>query len=173
MSGGLDEAIQLARKMEMDGIKFYTKAAAQAANPQGRMLFESLAADEKRHLQIVEKISKGFGVDVSAMPMPADSIKTVFTNAREKIGEEEMVAAGEKEAIRYAQGMEKDSYDLYVRCADQAEGAQEQTIFARLAEEENQHYVILDNTLEYLEQNAKWMLWDEYGLLTGDLSSLQ
>jgi hypothetical protein len=31
---------------------------------------------------------------------------------------------------------------------------------------------MLENTREYLDNNDEWFLWKEWGLLTGDLSSL-
>ena len=49
---------------------------------------------------------------------------------------------------------------------------EEKELFERLAQEENQHYKMLENTDEYLNENEKWFLTQEYGLLTGDMSSL-
>jgi len=172
MQDSLKEALQLARKMELDGIAFYTEGAIKAANPQGRRLFESLASDEERHLEVVESIAKGAGVDVSEMPRPNEGIRTAFTNAWEEIGEEGAASADEKRAIEIGLGMEEKSYKLYHESAGTATDKELAAIFTRLAEEEDQHYVILKNTLEYLEQNSKWMLWEEWGLLTGDMSSL-
>ena len=172
MPESLDEVIQLASKMEMDGLKFYTEAAENAANPQGRRLFESLAADEKRHLEIIESIARGRGVDILSMPMPGENIKTVFSDADVEIGEEDRATADEKRAVELAMGMEKRSYELYHGRCEVAKDEAEKALFERLAQEENQHYEILVNTLEYLEDNNKWVLWDEWGLLTGDMSSL-
>jgi rubrerythrin len=172
MAESLQDAIQLARKMEMDGIEFYGKAAEEAGNPQARKFFESLQQDERRHLRIVEKIGKGMGVDAANMPKPAETIKTVFSEAEESIAADQQATAEEKQAVEMALGMEEDSYDLYEEAAEKAEAEDQKSLFERLAEEENQHYVMLENTQEYLADNQKWFLWKESGLLTGDISSL-
>lgn len=168
----LQEAIQLARKMEMDGIEFYGKAAENAGNPQAKKFFESLQDDERRHLRIVEEIGKGMGVDTQNMPAPAENIKTVFTEADQEIALDQQATAEEREAVEMALGMEEDSYKLYDDAAGHADSDNQKELFKRLAQEENQHYVMLENTQEYLEDNQKWVLWKEYGLLTGDMSSL-
>ncbi len=172
MDDELSEVIQLARKMELDGIEFYTDAARKSANPQAQRLFDSFAGDEKRHLEIVEKIAQGIGVNVEDMSMPRDEIRTVFGRADAEISPQQEASADELTAIEIALGMEKDSYDLYKGRADAETDAVRKALFERLAEEENQHYEILENTRQYLTDNNKWVLWNEWGLLTGDMSSL-
>lgn len=172
MAKSLEEAVQLARKMELDGIEFYGNAADNAGNPQAEKFFQSLQSDEQRHLDIVEKIGKGMGVDVDDMSMPADNIKTVFSSTDEEIAADQQATAEEKEAVEMALGMEEDSYDLYEEAAEKAKDDDQKSLFERLAAEENQHFVMLENTQEYLEDNEKWVLWDESALLMGDMSSL-
>lgn len=170
MTKDLKEVVQLARKMEMDGSEFYGKAAEKAVNPQAKRLFESFAADERRHLGIVESMARGVGVDVEKMPMPRATVRTVFTSAQagSRAG---AVAAGEREAVQDALSLERQSYRLYKHAATAGQGAQ-RALLERLASEENEHYEMLENTLEYLEDNQKWFLFREWGLLTGDMSSL-
>jgi len=172
MGKSLNECIQLARKMEMDGAKFYGEAAAKAVNPQAKRLFESFAADEKRHLGIVEQMARGAGVDISNMPMPAEEIRTVFSKAKEKLGKEQTVSDDERHAIEKALVMETESYRLYEEAAAQAKDAAQKALLERLASEEDQHYGMLVNTQEYLDDNQKWFMWKESALLTGDMSSL-
>jgi len=166
------EAVQLARKMEMDGAEFYSSSAQSAANPQARRLFESFAADERRHLDIVERLSKGLGVDVAGMPMPAQSISTVFAGAGTTSGEGATVTADESRAIETALEMERKSYRLYEDAAGKSEDDAQRALFERLAQEEDQHYEMLENTREYVSRSGQWFLWTEHGLLTGDMSSL-
>jgi len=172
MAQGLNEVVQLARKMEIDGAKFYAGAAAKAVSPQATRLFESFAKDEQRHLEIVEALAKSLGVDVESMPMPADTIKTVFREAEGQISAKQEVTADEPGAIKTAMQMERDSYKLYADAEQATEDAAQKSVIHRLAEEENQHYEMLENTQQYLADNQKWFLWKEWGLLTGDMSSL-
>jgi len=172
MAKSLRDVFQLARKMEMDGVKFYHDAAKKAANPQAKRLFESFALDEERHLRIVADLAKGKGVDVESMPMPAESIKTVFTEADAEAAAAQQATADETKAIRMAMEMERESYRLYDDAARRGDSEDIKVIFKRLAQEENQHYAMLENTQEYLTDNKKWFLWNEWALLTGDMSSM-
>ena len=112
MGYGLSEALQLARKMEMDGIEFYNEAADRAGNPQAQRFFLSLAGDESRHLEVVENIARGMGVDMEQMPTPAENIQTVFSDADVQFGPDAQVTAQESDAIETALEMERDSYRL-------------------------------------------------------------
>jgi rubrerythrin len=172
MAENLQEVIQMARKMEIDGIEFYSNAAEEAANKQAELLFSSLAQDEERHLHVIEDIAEGTGVNVEDLPKPAERIETAFTQASKQITERDVATASEKEAIKIALDMETRSYKIYEEAADKTDDEEQKALFERLAEEENQHYEMLNNTNEYLNDNKKWFLTQESGLLTGDMSSL-
>ena len=166
------KAVQQARKLETDGIDFYTKLAEKCASPAGKQMFASFASDEKRHLKIIKQILEGMGVAMKDVPMPRDTIRTLFTEAMGKMGEYADATKEEREAIQIALGMETQSYNLYAGSAKDAGDEQTRKLFERLAREENQHYEMLENTLEYLNSNEKWFLWKEWALISGDQSSL-
>ncbi len=48
------EALKIAMKMEKAGAEFYLKAAAEAATPAEKALFECLAKDEGEHFTIFQ-----------------------------------------------------------------------------------------------------------------------
>ena len=50
------DALLTAIQMEKDGYSFYMNAAAQTNSDMGRTIFESLAEDEQRHLDIFQKM---------------------------------------------------------------------------------------------------------------------
>jgi rubrerythrin len=172
MDPEFQKALDKARKLELDGIAFYTKAAELCHVPSGRRMFESFAGDEKRHLKVICDVAKGLGVDMSKQPLPRDEIRTLFTTLAVQVGEEAQATADEHEAIRVAMGMETESYKLYKGQAETASDESARKLFERLSHEENQHYEMLENTLEYLTDNQKWFLWKEWALIVGDQSSL-
>ena len=172
MDPELKEALDKARKLELDGIEFYTKAAQRCGVPSGKRMFESFAGDERRHLTIIGEVAQGLGVDVEKMPMPRDEMRTLFSDAEVQIGEDTEASADEEEAVRIAMGMETESYRLYKGAAEKARDDVTRRLFERLAREENQHYEMLENTLEYLSDNQKWFLSKEWALIVGDQSSL-
>ena len=166
------DALEKARKLEIDGAEFYEKLAEKCSLPGGSQLFTSFSADERRHLKVVSDIAKGLGANMDDMPMPRDSIRTLFTDLAEKMEDATPAAAEEKEAVEIALGMEKKSYDLYDQASRDAEDEPTQKLMARLAQEENQHYEMLENTLEYLNGTEEWFLWGERGMIEGDQSSI-
>jgi len=158
--------------MELDGIDFYLELAEKCASETGRQLFASFAEDEKRHLRIIKDIVKGMGVDFHSFPMPRDTIRTLFSEAADKSQEYIESTRDERDAIAVAMDMETRSFELYTGAARDAEEDSIRALFERLASEENQHYEMLENTLEYLNSNEAWFLWKDGGLLTGDQSSI-
>jgi rubrerythrin len=172
MADSIQDAVQKARKMEMDGIDFYSKLAEKCASEAGKTLFTSFTDDEKRHLRVIKEIAKGLGVDTHKLSMPRDTIRTIFADAAGKVDDYAEATQDEKDAIGVAMGMETKSYQLYSEAAKSAKDRPMRELFERLAEQENQHYEMLENTLEYLNSNDAWFLWKEGGLLTGDMSSL-
>jgi rubrerythrin len=172
MQKELAEAFELAQKLEMDGADYYDKLAKECSSPAARRMFESFESDEKRHLRIVRDVAKGLGVDVAQMPMPRDEIATIFTSAAAQAEEVIQATESEREAIGVALSMETKSFQLYQDAAGKATDPTTRQLLERLAREENQHYEMLENTLEYLSANPEWFLWNEWALIVGDQSSL-
>ena len=46
------KAIETAIQIEKDGLAFYTEAARQTGDPNGKKMFQSLARDEAAHLRL-------------------------------------------------------------------------------------------------------------------------
>ena len=172
MSIELEAAVEKARKLEMDGAEYYAKLAEKCSVEAGQKMFHSFASDERRHQRIIEDVAKGIGVDVDSMPMPRDEIRTIFSKAAEDVDAGAVVTADERQAVRVALQMETESYNLYVEAAKAAQDEVVTKLFERLAREENQHYEMLENTLEYVETNNAWFLNKEWALIVGDQSSL-
>ena len=172
VEGELAEVLELAQKMEADGVEYYAGLARQCGSPTAQRMFESFAADETRHLRIIKDVAKGLGVDYEQFPMPRDEIVTIFAGAGARPGDVIEATAGERDAIRLAMGMETKGFELYRDAAQRAQGEGTRQLLERLAREESQHYEMLENTLEYLSSNPRWFLWNEWALVVGDQSSL-
>ena len=166
------EALDKARKMELDGIEFYAALAGKCSVESGKRMFESFAEDEKRHLKVIKDMAEGLGATMEGQAMPRDSIRTIFAEAKERVDDYVQTNPDEQEAVRVAMAMETDSYKLYKAAAQDASDEGARDLFERLSREENQHYEMLENTLEYLSSNARWFLTGEWALIVGDQSSL-
>ena len=158
----LEYAIQL----EQDGQRFYTEAAAATANPLGKRMFESLAADERRHEQILRDIAKSMNVSLEG-DMPKQRLVTLFAELGPDLKVQMGADPDDTKVIENALGMEQASVTLYDEQATQATADADKDLYVRLAAEERQHVDILQSTLTYLNDTGHWFLWDEQAMLDG------
>lgn len=64
---------------------------------------------------------------------------------------------------------EEKGHRFYQEGARKTSDEDRKKLFEKLAFEEGEHYRILENTHRYLQDNQEWTLWEEGGLLTGDM----
>ena len=158
----LDYAIQL----EQDGQRFYAEAAAGTTCVLGKKMFESLAADERRHEEILRGVATSMHVSVAG-DMPKVRLVTLFGELGEQMKAELGADPDDTKVIEKAVEMELASVELYAGRAAAASAEVNKALYARLADEERQHVDILRNTLMYLNDTGHWFLWDEQAMLDG------
>ena len=159
-------AIEIARKMETDAIKFYTEAAQKTKYPAGKQMFESIIIDEKRHLEIVNQLLKGLDVHVEDVH-PMKNIKTVFEEMKDKMMEKVEATSDELEAFSIAMQMEKEGLEFYRKLLSESETEKEKALYGQLVKEEKQHYDIFANTYNFLNDTGNWFMWEEHGIVEG------
>jgi len=165
------EAIRVALKTEQEGLEMYQKAREKTTNSDGKKMFLALVEDEKSHVRMIKRIAEGLGMSEALQEAldgtPRERIKTIFSKARDELPREVATSTDDVEALRLALDFEKRGYEFYGRVAKDACSESEKALFESLALEENEHYAILQQTLEYLDNTGQWFLWDEQGLLDG------
>ncbi|MBI5666003.1 MAG: ferritin family protein [Nitrospirae bacterium] len=159
-------AIEIAKKMETDAIKFYTEAAKKTGYPAGKKMFETVAADERRHLEYVNRLLKGLDVHVEDVH-PIENIKTVFEQMKDEMMEKVRATSDELEAFRIAMGMEKEGIEFYRKLLSGASSSKEKILFEKLIKEEEQHYSIFAYTHNFLDDTGNWFMWKEYSIVEG------
>ena len=159
-------AIEIARKMETDAIRFYTEAAGKTRYPAGKKMFETVAIDEKRHLEIVNKLLQGLEIHMEDVH-PMNNIKTVFETMKDKMMEKVQATADELEAFKIAMQMEKEGIEFYKKLLSEAKPGKEKMLFEKLIREEEQHFAIFENTYNFLLDTGNWFMWDEYSIVDG------
>jgi rubrerythrin len=159
-------AIEIARKMETDAIRFYTEAAGKTQYPAGKKMFETVVVDEKRHLEIVNKLLQGLEIHMEDVH-PMNNIKTVFETMKDKMMEKVQATADELEAFKIAMQMEKEGVEFYRKLMTEAKTEKEKTLFQKLIKEEEQHFSIFENTHNFLQDTGNWFMWDEHSIVEG------
>ena len=110
------DAILTAIQMEKDGYSFYMKAAAQTNSDMGKTIFESLAQDEQRHLNVFQKMFED-NVSESEWNDLVDSSKKyatipIFPNDLKNAPGMDSEST-ELDALRMAMDSEKEAIDYY------------------------------------------------------------
>ena len=179
------DALKKGMSTEIWGRRFYEQAVAHTEAEDGKKIFQSLVAEEQRHLDILRgqyAALAGEGDWISAEEArkmaesvdPEDwvadrwiSVQEAETMA-ESVGPTEIFPnaesaqqlipedASDEEALEMAMDFEQKGYDLYREAAEEAEDAQEKAVWEFLAKAEDQHYTFLQETHEYLANEGKW-----------------
>lgn len=165
-------ALQTAIRMEIDGREFYLKASRESKNEAGRILLESLSAEEAHHLQKFEKIYAAIGQKkgwprTELSHESGQKLKTIFSQA---IGETVTLKESlqsEIDTVQKAMDMESESRDFYLRQKETSQHVAEKQFYDAVAGEEKAHFLVLLDYFEYLKDPAGWFVEKEHPSLDG------
>jgi len=159
-------ALEVARKMETDAIRFYTEAAGKTKYEAGKKMFLSITEDEKRHLELISQLIKGMNITLQDVS-PMKRVKTVFESMKNDMMKKVAASKDELDAFKIAMEMEKEGEKFYQKSLEEAKTDKEKALFKRLIEEERQHYEIFSNTYSHLSDTGNWFMWEERGIVEG------
>ncbi len=159
-------ALEIAMKMETDSIQFYTEAARKTKSPVGKKMFQTITEDEKRHLDMVSRIIKGLDITIKDVS-PMKRVKTVFEKMKNEMMTKVRASDDELEAFKIAMKMEQEGEAFYRKSLAEAKTEKEKSLFARLIEEEREHYRIFSNTYSFLSDTGNWFMWEEHSIVEG------
>ena len=160
----LSKAVETAVKMETDAIRHYREAAGKTKHPIGRRTFESLVAEEQRHLKMLKDILAGLDIE-PVLSHPAPSTKTVFSDLDRQEAESVTATTDDMQALGIALDFEKKGYHFYLQSAAEATDMKEKALLARLAEEEKRHFALLLEMERYVTTTGEWFIAEEQKLL--------
>jgi len=159
------KGLQLALKTEHDGYRFYVDAAARSGSALAKATFEGLAAAELTHIEVIQKYDaairkggdwpEGQGAPSEHPDLPA-RIATIFSEAAKTIDAAVAEAADDTAAYKKALEFERKSYELYKDMASRTDDKRAKLFCEFMMVEEDQHYKILDETLQFLNEPADW-----------------
>ncbi len=160
------DIIEYALQMEKDGEEYYQKLASQAENEGIRQIFEMLADSEVEHYEAFVKIR-----DNQPTLLPVDEIiprvKNIFQQMQNN-GSWNEVSNDHAEVYRKARDVEMKSHEFYLEKANELTDPVQKELCLRIAEEERNHYLVLDSILEFMAhpdawmENAEWRHMDEF-----------
>jgi len=170
----LHSALTKSLTMEKRGYEFYKKASRKCTSKFGKKVFDSLAKDERYH---VEAITKFFLTFTESNKTPA--AEAVFTKTRD---EDNLIVFGksaikllegisddsdEFKAYEFAMKFEKEGYDYYKKVFDSVSDVNARALYEFLLGEEKRHYDLISNTYRYLKDPGAWFAEEEKPIVEG------
>jgi rubrerythrin len=161
MTSALD-VIKKGMSTEIWGKRFYEQAVARTQAEKGKQVFQSLVAEESKHLDILRGEYAAVSgsevwVTVAEAVQLADSVDPthIFPGADQA---EQLIPADatDEQALKLAMDFEERGFRMYEEAAADASSEAEKTLWEWLAAAENKHYVFLQETYDYLVNDGVW-----------------
>lgn len=134
---------------------YYRELAAKTDNKGLRNILNMLADEELKHYRIVEKMKAATPVEIAETSILSNA-RDVFSRMREAKDTFDF-DVGELELYKKAQQFEKNSKQFYEQKAQQVQDPCQKEIFEKLAQEENKHYLLLENIIDFLSRPQTWL----------------
>lgn len=156
-------ALSQALKLEKEGYAFYLKAAEETLDEKGRSTFLSLAADEERHAEMVQRQLHEIEMGGNYVLLPDLAAPDLDLGAKLFPPERARVEArigrnpNELEALHVALDNEIRSYDLYLKAAKETTSEAGQQMYRWLANAEMTHFHLLMSNYESLVSLGGWV----------------
>src|SRR3989338_8450483 len=151
-----------ALKLEEAGREFYLNEAAKMHSEAAKRMFLSIADEELKHIERINKIFAGINNGKDIKESGWDKIKI----ERGRLGEifkseikessKSSPDKAEQKSIKTAMENETRGYNFYDKTARETNDAGVRLFFETLMKEENAHFKILQDTYEYLFDTADW-----------------
>ena len=125
-----------------------------------------LADEERKHYDTVAEMHKGSSPEPAETTILSDAAD-VFKNMRQGTREFNLNVT-QKQLYQKAQQIEKNSKDFYLDKANQLTDSRQKEIFKKLADEEEKHYFLLENIIDFISEpetyleNAEFFHLEQY-----------
>jgi len=148
------DILEFAVEMECEGQQYYQELAKKTSHTGLKNILGMLADDEIKHQQAIEKIRVTSCVMAESPAL--DKAKNIFRQMKEFGGVVDL-SGDEEKLYRHAMDLEAKSSAFYEDRADQVETAEQRALFLKLAEEENKHFQVMSNLVDFVQAPKTWL----------------
>jgi rubrerythrin len=165
-------ALKVALNNETKEREFYLKHAKRTTHPLGKLMFQQIADDELEHYerlkQLHEKWEKGEQwPETLPLEVHGTIVNKIMNGILKKVDETQEADDDDLTAVRTAIDFEAKGAKFYGELRDMVSDRKEKRFFDLLAKIENEHYLSLKDTEEYLTDPASWYRKAEHHSLDG------
>ena len=163
------ESLKLAIKTEEDGRAMYLAAAEKVTNPLAQATMKQLAKEETIHIEVIKKFydSLNAGLDSGVDKIMEQAMnydlrkKTIFETARGRMDAAVEADPDAIDAYHAALKFEEDGANMYKELSGKTTDPVAKKLYDFMFEQESEHYRILDESLNYLENPNQWFIGEE------------
>lgn len=165
-------ALEVALKNEAREREFYLLQAERTSNPLGKAMFKEIADDEREHYERLTKLheaweKEGQWPETVPLEIKRTNVRDVLTQFVSNAAQLPAGDADDLKAVRTAIDFEARGVEFYGRLRDGVADRREKKFFDLLVSIENEHYLSLKETEEFLTDPASWYLVKERHTLDG------
>ncbi len=148
------DIFEYAMQMEKDGEAYYRQLAEQTNNNGLKTVFSMLADEEVKHYDVVKQM-KTQSPQMEQTQVLTNA-KNIFVQMKESDDTFDFDAR-QVELYKKAQDIEKKSQDFYSEKASEVTQEDQKETFQQLAAEEEKHYLLLDNIIQFVSRPDTWL----------------
>jgi len=142
------DIFEYAMQMEKDGEAYYRQLAEQTNNNGLKTVFSMLADEVVKQMKTQSPQMEQTQVLTNA--------KNIFVQMKESDDTFDFDAR-QVELYKKAQDIEKKSQDFYSEKASEVTQEDQKETFQQLAAEEEKHYLLLDNIIQFVSRPDTWL----------------
>ena len=147
---------EYAMKLEKDGESFYRELAEKIEDKGIKSIFIMLAEEEIKHYIIFEKMNKQQSFTTQHSTHLIKHTLALFRKMREE-NPHFSFSRSYIESFRSALRTEENSYKFYMEKGNMLEDGKQKEAFLRIAEEEREHMILLQNLLTFAMDPVTWI----------------
>ncbi len=144
-----------AMQMEVDGRHFYLDMMNKTNNKGLKNILTMMADAEAKHYNVILDMQNNDKTEFSADTEVLTNVKNIFVKMKEE--KDFDVDISQAEFYKKALKVEADTQKFYLERADEEKDPHRKEIFLKLAEEEKNHCVLLENIIGFVSQPADWL----------------
>jgi rubrerythrin len=135
--------------------QYYRRLADGAPHKGLVSIFTMLADEEHGHFEVISNMKQGVPAKVADTILLTNA-KTIFAKIRQS-REKFKFGDSQTDSYKKAQDIERDSRSFYRQKANESDDPRHKAIFNTLAEEENKHYFLLENIIDFVSRPQAWL----------------
>ena len=147
-------AITRALRFEKTGMRYFAMSAEKATDGFAKRVFSLLADMERKHFEDIQAVGKKLGESgkfPAVSTVSSEGRMRLFKREYSRIKKEKTITGDAAVAMRKALGFEAEGREMYTRMSEHATNRQEKAFFRILASEEQKHFDIIYEYLDFLE----------------------